>query len=83
MLFNTMLKYFSNASTEVGLSYFIRVLQQVSFTIKGEGLSIAWHIFLESMVIFKLLYLLPFSIKSEGLGQNLSFLISDTVKNKI
>ena len=36
-----MLKYFSNASTEVGLSYFIRVLQQVSFTIKGEGMPIA------------------------------------------
>ena len=37
MLFNIMLNYFSNASTEVGLSYFIRVLQQVSFTNKGEG----------------------------------------------
>ena len=78
-----MLNYFSNASTEVGLSYFIRVLQQVSFTNKGEGKHVVITSSNTILKFFQLLFMSAFWIKLKGLGQYLSFLISDAIKNKI
>ena len=62
MLFNIMLNYFSNASTEVGLSYFIRVLQQVSFTNKGEGKHVVITSSNKILKIFQQLFMSAFGL---------------------